>query len=156
MQPGPRFRVFYDGVPAFLRDTLGGFLAGGVFKIQRSLLGFYLAGGSPSYQFAIFQYCVQGIFLTGPSLLLQKLPEKDDRKTRLEAAKLLEKDFKKAMQKGYSAKEISTILKNEGIIIPAYLVTDFLSERGETSRPQTAEQCPQRDTSPVVHDSSDA
>ena len=88
--------------------------------------------------------------------LLQKLPEKDDRKTRPEAAKLLEKDFKKAMQKGYSAKEISAILKSESIIIPAYLVKDFLSERGETSRPRTAAQCPQRDTSPVVHDSSDA
>lgn len=70
--------------------------------------------------------------------LLQDLPEKDNRKTRPEAAKLLEKDFRKAMQKGYNAKEISAILKNEGILIPVYLVKDFLSESGETSRSQTA------------------
>lgn len=38
--------------------------------------------------------------------LLQDLPRK-----------LLEKDFRKAMQKGYSAKEISAILKNEDIIM---------------------------------------
>lgn len=70
--------------------------------------------------------------------LLQDLPEKDNRKTRPEAAKLLEKDFRKAMQKGYNAKEISAILKNEGILIPVYLVKDFLSESGETSRSQAA------------------
>lgn len=75
--------------------------------------------------------------------LLQKLPEKNDRKTRPEAAKLLEKDFRKAMQKGYSAKEISTILKNAGIIIPAYLIKDFLSEHGAASRPQTIKSCSQ-------------
>ena len=56
--------------------------------------------------------------------LLQNLPEKEDRKTRSEAAELLERDFKKAKEKGYSPKELSQMLKNEGIIIPAYL--DFL------------------------------
>ena len=53
--------------------------------------------------------------------LLQNLPEKEDRKTRSEAAELLERDFKKAKEKGYSPKELSQMLKNEGIIIPAYL-----------------------------------
>lgn len=87
--------------------------------------------------------------------LLQDLPEKENRKTRLEAAKLLEKDFRKAMQKGYNAKELSAILKNEGILIPAYLVKDFLSEPGETSRSQAAARCPQEDVSLVAPDSSD-
>ena len=36
--------------------------------------------------------------------LLQDLPKKDNKKTRPEAAKLLEKDFRKAMQKRYSEK----------------------------------------------------
>lgn len=58
--------------------------------------------------------------------LLQGLPEKDDRKTREEAAGLLEKDFRKALGKGYTPKELTAILKNAGIIIPAYLVEKFL------------------------------
>ena len=87
--------------------------------------------------------------------LLQHLQEKENKKTRPEAAKLLEKDFKKAMQKGYSAKEISAILKNEGIIIPAYLVKDFLSESGETSLPQAKEKRPVEKESFIVPDTSD-
>lgn len=87
--------------------------------------------------------------------LLQDLPKKDNKKTRPEAAKLLEKDFRKAMQKGYNAKEISAILKNEGIIIPAYLVKDFILEPGETSGPQAAEKRPEEETSVVSPDTSD-
>ena len=70
MQLGPRFRVFYDAVAAFLRDALGGFFAGGMFKIQRGLLRFYLSGRSSSRQFTVFQYGVQGAFFTGPSLFM--------------------------------------------------------------------------------------
>lgn len=62
--------------------------------------------------------------------LLQNLPEKEDRKTRSEAAELLERDFKKAKEKGYSPKELSQMLKNEGIIIPAYLIKRFFTENG--------------------------
>ena len=54
--------------------------------------------------------------------LLQDLPEKEDRKTRPEAAELLERDFRKAKEKGYNPRELSQMLKNEGIIIPAYLI----------------------------------
>lgn len=87
--------------------------------------------------------------------LLQDLPKKDNKKTRLEAAKLLEKDFRKAMQKGYSAKEICVILKNEGIIIPAYLVKDFILEPGEISGPQAAEKRPEEETFVVSPGTSD-
>ena len=66
--------------------------------------------------------------------LLQDLPEKDERKTRQEAATLLETDFRKAFQKGYSPKEITAMLKNAGIIIPAYLVKNFLTPENEKSR----------------------
>ena len=58
--------------------------------------------------------------------LLSDLPEKDERKTREEGAEFLEKDFRKALRKGYTPKELSAILKNESIIIPAYLVEKFL------------------------------
>ena len=52
--------------------------------------------------------------------LLNELPPKDDRKTRQESAEILEKDFRKAFKKGYTPKELSQILKNAGIIIPAF------------------------------------
>ena len=68
--------------------------------------------------------------------LLHELPERDNRKTRTEAAALLEKDFKKALKKGYGPSELSQILKNEGIIIPAYLIKRFFAENGNASIPQ--------------------
>lgn len=64
--------------------------------------------------------------------LLQDLPEKEIRKTRPEAAKLLESDFRKALKKGYSPEEIRALLKNEGIIIPAYLIKQFRLDSDET------------------------
>lgn len=70
--------------------------------------------------------------------LLQDLPEKDERKTREEAAGLLEKDFRKAFKKGYAPKELSAMLKNAGIIIPAYLVEKFLKPENGESGPRSA------------------
>lgn len=68
--------------------------------------------------------------------LLQNLPEKENRKTRSEAAELLERDFKKAKEKGYTPRELSQMLKNEGIVIPAYLIKRFFTENGNASVPQ--------------------
>ena len=68
--------------------------------------------------------------------LLSDLPEKDERKTREEGAEFLEKDFRKALRKGYTPKEISAMLKNEGIIIPAYLVEKFLKPENGNPRPK--------------------
>lgn len=65
--------------------------------------------------------------------LLNELPVRDNKKTREEAAGLLEKDFRKAFKKGYSPKELSLILKNAGIIIPAYLMEKFLKEKGSVT-----------------------
>lgn len=70
--------------------------------------------------------------------LLLGLPEKGDRKTREEAASLLEKDFRKALGKGYTPKELTAILKNAGIIIPAYLVEKFLKPETKNSPPKPA------------------
>ena len=66
--------------------------------------------------------------------LLQNLPEKDDRKTREEAAGILEKDFRKALKQGYTPKELSAMLKAEGIIIPAYLVEKYLKPENEKNQ----------------------
>lgn len=66
--------------------------------------------------------------------LLQDLPEKDERKTRQEAAGFLERDFRKALKRGYTPKELSAMLKNAGIIIPAYLVENFLKPETENPR----------------------
>lgn len=63
--------------------------------------------------------------------MLQGLPEKTERKTRQEAALLLESDLRKALKKGYGPKELCTLLKNEGIIIPTYLIRQFCSENEE-------------------------
>ena len=73
--------------------------------------------------------------------LLQDLPEKEDRKTRPEAAELLERDFRKAKEKGYTPRELSQMLKNEGII-PAYLIKRFFSEDENVSVPQKKETTP--------------
>ena len=40
--------------------------------------------------------------------------------------------LRKALKKGYGPKELCALLKNEGIIIPAYLIRQFCSENGES------------------------
>ena len=82
--------------------------------------------------------------------LLQDLPEKEDRKTRPEAAELLERDFRKAKEKGYNPKELSQMLKNEGII-PAYLIKRFFSEGENVSVPQKKETTPVKNTPRKKH-----
>ena len=76
--------------------------------------------------------------------LLNDLPEKNERKTREEAAGFLEKDFRKALQRGYTPKELSMMLKNAGIIIPAYLVEKFLEPKNEAVSPKPAPKPAQR------------
>ncbi len=81
--------------------------------------------------------------------LLSDLPEKDERKTREEGADFLEKDFRKALKKGYAPKELSAILKNEGIIIPAYLVENFLKPKNGNPRSKPASE-KKAETPPVA------
>ena len=64
--------------------------------------------------------------------LLQALPKKEVRKTRQEASSILKNDFRNALKKGYSAKELCALLKNEGIIIPAYLIEEIRKAERET------------------------
>ena len=85
--------------------------------------------------------------ITRAQKTLQSLPEKDDRKSREEAAALLEKDFRKTMDKGYTPKEICAILKSEGIIIPAYLLKNLLAPAAvENSQKQAPTPTPETET----------
>lgn len=59
--------------------------------------------------------------------ILARLPTKDGAKSPKDAAELLVQDFKKARKKGYGYQEISKVLKEEGITIPAYLVKKYLA-----------------------------
>lgn len=83
--------------------------------------------------------------------LLNELPVKDDKKTREEAAGILEKDFRKAFKKGYTPKELSMMLKNAGIIIPAYLMEKFLKVENGVSQPhkKTTKAKPEADENPA-------
>ena len=92
--------------------------------------------------------------------LLQDLPEKEDRKTRPEAAELLERDFRKAKEKGYTPRELSQMLKNEGIIIPAYLIKQFFTENEPTPFTVKKEKAPMKmqsteKSSFIIPDASD-
>lgn len=58
------------------------------------------------------------------------------KKTREEAAGILEKNFRNAFKKGYTPKELSMMLKNADIIIPAYLTEKFLKKEDEASPSQ--------------------
>ncbi len=71
--------------------------------------------------------------LTKAKKLLMNLPKKKYGKTRPDAAKFLEKAFRNALKKGYSPKELSQLLKNESIIIPAYLIQKFFSETADSA-----------------------
>ena len=57
--------------------------------------------------------------------LLLGLPVKDDGKTKEEAVMLLAKDFQKAMKKGYGPKEISELLRREGIVLPTSMLKEY-------------------------------
>ena len=87
--------------------------------------------------------------LTRAKKLLHDLPKREDGKTRPEAAQFLESDFRKAFKKGYSPKELSLLLKNEGIIIPAYLIQKFLSETADAPPAQKREKTPAQTPAPA-------
>ncbi len=87
--------------------------------------------------------------LTKAKKLLMNLPKKKDGKTRPDAAKFLEKAFRNALKKGYSPKELSQLLKNESIIIPAYLIQKFLSETADAPPVQKQGKAPAQRPAPA-------
>lgn len=53
---------------------------------------------------------------------LQKLPLKDDVKSREEAVELLETSFQDALKKGYTLKELRSLFAEEGVALPLSLL----------------------------------
>ena len=68
--------------------------------------------------------------------VLQGLPVRDRRKTRSQAAQMLESDFRRALRKGYEPAELSRILKKEGIIIPMHLIEKYSQCASEALKPE--------------------
>ncbi len=75
--------------------------------------------------------------------------KKKDGKTRPDAARFLEKAFRNALKKGYSPKELSHLLKNESIIIPAYLIQKFFSEAADAPPVQKQGRAPAQSPAPA-------
>ncbi len=101
-----------------------------------------------------FQYYRAGIRpeqIRQAQRLLNELPIKDNRKTREEAAGILEKEFRKAFKKGYTPQELSMMLKNAGIIIPAYLTEKILKVKNGASQPhkKPTKAKPEADANPA-------
>ncbi|MBQ3058750.1 MAG: hypothetical protein IJD16_00330 [Desulfovibrio sp.] len=82
--------------------------------------------------------------------IMEDLPEKEEKKTRQEAAELLEASFRKAKSKGYKPKELSQILKNEGIIIPAYLIKRHFTETRDAPKPEKQGKAPVKQPEPAT------
>ncbi len=53
---------------------------------------------------------------------LEKLPLKDDVKSREEAVEILEASFQDALKKGYTLKELRIIFAEEGVALPLSLL----------------------------------
>ena len=60
---------------------------------------------------------------------LQKLPVKETGKTREEALEMLAEDFKEALKKGYSVKEIREILSAEGVTLALKKISGKIFQR---------------------------
>ena len=64
----------------------------------------------------------------------------DDKDREIRA--VLTEVYRALKEKGYNPRELSQMLKNEGIIIPAYLIKRFFSEDENVSAPQKKETTP--------------
>ena len=64
---------------------------------------------------------------------LQKLPLKDDLKSREEAAEILEASFQGALQKGYTLKELRVLFAEEGVALPLSLLKKRTGQKQEHS-----------------------
>ncbi len=63
--------------------------------------------------------------------IISALPEKEDKCTREEAAEQLAEFFKRGFRKGYTPKELSRFLREEGIIMPENLIARYQEDDDE-------------------------
>lgn len=64
--------------------------------------------------------------------LLRALPEKDTRKTRTETVEILQHDIQKALEKGYSPKELVSFLRENDIPISAQIINMACQKKTST------------------------
>lgn len=73
--------------------------------------------------------------------IISALPEKEDKCTREEAAEQLMEFFKRGFRKGYTPKELSRFLREEGIIMPENLIARYQENDDE---PKNLQDSPPR------------
>lgn len=64
---------------------------------------------------------------------LQKLPLKDDVKSREEAVEILEASFQNTLKKGYTLKELRALFAKEGVALPLSLLKKRTGQKQEYS-----------------------
>ena len=60
--------------------------------------------------------------------IISALPEKDDRVSKEKAAELLAEYFRRGFRKGYTAKELSAFLREEGIVIGEQYIAPYQTD----------------------------
>jgi len=72
--------------------------------------------------------------------ILAKLPSREHRLTRQEAAAQLETTFRRAFRKGYTPAELSKAIKKEGVFIPVYLIQQYFDSKDKPDSAPAEEQ----------------
>ena len=72
--------------------------------------------------------------------ILAKLPSREHRLTRQEAAAQLETTFRRAFRKGYTPAELSKAIKKEGVFIPVYLIQQYFDSKDKPVSAPAEEQ----------------
>ena len=78
--------------------------------------------------------------------IISALPQKEDKCTREEAAEQLAEYFKRGFKKGYTPKELSRCLREEGIIMPENLIARYQEDDEEPKNLKGAAPLPQEKT----------
>ena len=60
--------------------------------------------------------------------IISALPEKDDRVSKEKAAELLAEYFRRGFRKGYTARELSAFLREEGIVIGEQYIAPYQTD----------------------------
>lgn len=87
---------------------------------------------------------------------LDDLPDKNLGKTREEAVELLDSQIRKALEKGYTVRELSEIMADGNVSIPPPVIRARLLPKGETTRKRASSPSKARDTASAPADAAPA
>ena len=87
---------------------------------------------------------------------LDDLPDKNLGKTREEAVELLDAQIRKALEKGYTVRELSEIMADGNVSIPPPVIRARLLPKGETTRKRASSPSNARDTASAPADAAPA